>query len=896
MRFSLLVLSLFAAVLLTSAGGGASVASASFEGPLVGDADCSRTITPLDALGAVQEAAGLEPDLDCIQLADVNCDGVVNLADMTELLREVAGLPAGAIPGDCPAIGSAAGLPPLSFAVDESMDVPMEEIPGINGGPARPVAGVQDDDGAVSLFVANEIVLVTDNQVVLDAFLAKWGGTLLLTIDPGDADLPQPKIHLIQVDPEGVDSSQLATDLREVHGDSWGQFDVSSEEGFEVLAAAASEAADGAAVDLNWVLEGGDYDQRQLTEGTSSAVGYSPNPFLWPYMNRGSNQDTGVADAWRALKAAGKLTNKVEIAILDGGFAPNDDFPASYEIYGGANIENPASCTGGSSCPWHGTTVTAAAMGVPNNSFGVAGPGGPVAEAILTQSPGLDLIQILGAIIDYPTTILHFPDIINISAGVGIPRELCLTGMCILLDGLTSGIRGIGSLLVVAAMNDGDDVDAERCINLLLGSVCYEKTHHIPCELAFVVCVGGLKWDSSSRHENSNYGTGGDGTVDIFGPYEQYLTPTPVEATVIQKTCGTSCASPFVAGVAALIKAANPNLSAGDLEAFLMTYAHRNGPDPNVKQWVNAYGSVLAALGGNEPPELEIELDSGSYTGGTAFPLSAFVSDPEDLPFGNWAGLPTIIWTSSIDGVIGNVPLTGPVLLSYGTHTITAVATDSDGYSITDTRTWNMVNYDPIVDVQTPAAGANLFQGQQLLFRGTSSDQNRTSGKLNDNEVQWYTAPFANPDNRTLLGNGHTLNAVLNVTPGDYLLTFKGTDDGGAVGEDTITIHVAPPPVDFPPTAQITNFNNSQSCSGPLYYEFTGSGTDPEDGTLGGASLAWYRSLNGGPEQFFGNGTTAQMPSSGISNGTNVHVILRVTDSANNTSEDFFDFNHACLI
>ena len=60
---------------------------------------------------------------------------------------------------------------------------------------------------------------------------------------------------------------------------------------------------------------------------------------------------------------------------------------------------------------------------------------------------------------------------------------------------------------------------------------------------------------------------------------------------------------------------------------------------------------------------------------------------------------------------------------------------------------------------------------------------------------------------------------------------------------------------------------------------FTGTGTDPEDGALSGASLVWTSDLDG---QF---GTSGSVTTSGLSIG--VHTItLTVTDSNGGTDTD----------
>src|SRR6185295_14282437 len=65
-------------------------------------------------------------------------------------------------------------------------------------------------------------------------------------------------------------------------------------------------------------------------------------------------------------------------------------------------------------------------------------------------------------------------------------------------------------------------------------------------------------------------------------------------------------AAPFVAGVAALVMAANPALSGAEVEQILVATAHPS-PDSTVRRYVNAFGAVNQALGGSPvclPPQL----------------------------------------------------------------------------------------------------------------------------------------------------------------------------------------------------------------------------------------------------------------------------------------------------
>jgi subtilisin family serine protease len=123
--------------------------------------------------------------------------------------------------------------------------------------------------------------------------------------------------------------------------------------------------------------------------------------------------------------------------------------------------------------------------------------------------------------------------------------------------------------------NDNKNVDAQDCF-----IVCWEEKWWTPCENAGVFCVGALGHDSIGRADYSNYGKAGGG-VDLFAPGTVLVGFDPATTTglpgrfPVHSVQGTSFASPYLAGVAALVRAADPGLSAGSVESILKSTATR---------------------------------------------------------------------------------------------------------------------------------------------------------------------------------------------------------------------------------------------------------------------------------------------------------------------------------
>ncbi len=784
------------------------------------------------------------------------------------------------------------GTPPLSdlsVTVDPVVEPAFDTLPPLtDGGPPRPIAAVKDERGRQAEFVENELMLVTDDAIALNAFVARWNGEVLMNVDPEVAGMDMDPVYLIRINTDLADADALEADLLALDPDSRGAVSVSSQNGLNLFAAGAAEAVDGLSVGVNWVGRGDSIETRTTSEAAngpsgfnSAGAGYSRNAFNWNFLDAGSTQDIGVTEAWWLLAQTGRLENEVTIAILDMGFAPEtngdirDDYRAVSNVpfFDAIGTENLSGC-GGGDCPWHGTSVANAAMGLVDNANGGAGPAGPIARPLLVFTSYdffTGILAVVGAVIDGAR-------IINMSYSANVPTIFAWTVFP--FDLTTRSVTS--ALLFAAAGNDGDNVDAEDCF-----IVCWEESWVTPCENGGVICVGGIGRDSQNRAANSNYGPE---HVDIFAPYTLLAGPDPTTDTNAQSVSGTSVASPFAAGVAALIWAADPSLTASEVRTILYETAHTS-PDARVNRYVNAYDAVARAVGS----EIHIQQPTPGRTvqAGTSVTFEAFVAE-------GGRGTPTVTWTSTIDGAIGSGTSFTTTALAVGSHTVTATAAFTGGFAATDTVTITVQNTPPTVRIDSPASGASFFAGQPVALTGTSVDiNNPPTFRLDDADVSWFVdgAFVAN-------GHAHTL-AAGSLSLGAHTIRFEGSD-GIATDSEQVSITINPNPADLPPSVvnitspvQSASYYADQEDGRGWFYQLalTGNASDPEDGALTGSSLTWTTRIDGGAPETLGTGTSRSARLYAPECFSNTHVItLTAEDSAGNetSASVTIDINQFC--
>ncbi|MBK5187470.1 MAG: hypothetical protein JJD97_04445 [Gemmatimonadaceae bacterium] len=172
-------------------------------------------------------------------------------------------------------------------------------------------------------------------------------------------------------------------------------------------------------------------------------------------------------------------------------------------------------------------------------------------------------------------------------------------------------------------------------------------------------------------------------------------------------------------------------------------------------------------------------------------------------------------------------------------------------------------NQPPTAQITSPTNNASFAQGASVSFAGTGTDPE--DGALTGASLVWTD------DVSGQIGTG-TSFSLSSLAVGTHTITLTATDSQGAKGTATVSITITGSTTNQPPTAHITAPANNDVFTTGSSISFAGTGSDPEDGALTGASLVWTDNVAGQ----IGTGTSFSL--SALAEGPHT-ITLTATDS-----------------
>ncbi|QNP69523.1 S8 family serine peptidase [Streptomyces roseirectus] len=414
-----------------------------------------------------------------------------------------------------------------------------------------------------------------------------------------------------------------------------------------------------------------------------------------------------VPGAWNTTTGSG-----VTVAVIDTGYVAHSDLAANIvagydfiadtavSVDGNGRDNNPADpgdwynaneCGSGipaSTSSWHGTHVAGTIAAVTNNGKGIAG---------IAHGAKISPLRVLGKCGGYDSDII---DAITWASGgtvSGVPANTNVAkviNMSLGGDGACSTATqsainaavGRGTTVVVASGNDNENV-----------------ANHNPGNCNNVISVAATN-RAGAKASYSNFGS----QVDIAAPGGETRTATAngILSTLNSGTKtpvgenyayyqGTSMATPHVAGLAALLKSANPALTPAQIESAIKT---------NARALPGACSGGCGAGLADAAKTVAAVSGTGGGTTGAVFTNTTATAVPDNAP--------AIESSISVTGRTGNAPaalqvgvnITHPYV---GDLVIDLVAPDGTAYRLKSSSSDSTDNIDTTYTVDASSETAN---------------------------------------------------------------------------------------------------------------------------------------------------------------------------------------------
>jgi len=454
--------------------------------------------------------------------------------------------------------------------------------------------------------------------------------------------------------------------------------------------------------------------------------------------------DANAEVAWSASQGYG--STGVIIAILDSGVDidhPDLRLVTGYDF--GSNDSNPDDNSGD---PGHGTACAGVAASVSNNGLGGTGMAGgcSVMPLKVANSAGTMYFSYIQNALYYAAD--NGADVASMSFGAPITSDPAT-------DNALQYAYNAGVTLLAATGNANDNVIHYPAINpLVIGvgaaSPCGERKRSSsnPFEVNPGVNTdpNGYTCDGE-RWWGSNYGSAvqdAAGAVDIIAPT---IMPTTdiggsggyAAGDYSMWFNGTSCSTPYAAGVCALIIAANPSWTPPQVRNQLVTTAEDVTSVESGTGWdrYTGYGMVdaAAAVGGGGPTA-PVAAFMGTPTSGD-LPLTVDFTDQSSGDPTSWS------WTFG-DGGTSTAQNPDHTYTEAGTYTVTLTASNAHG-SDDETK----VGYITVID---PGSVSRAYALNDIPVTGTvSGDYLDTHASDDSYEVITEVASTSHPRKITSL-------------------------------------------------------------------------------------------------------------------------------------------------
>lgn len=340
-----------------------------------------------------------------------------------------------------------------------------------------------------------------------------------------------------------------------------------------------------------------------------------------------------VPGAWDVATGSG-----VTVAVIDTGYVTHSDLGANivagYDFISDATVGNdgngrdsnpadPGDWTAANECAsgdpaygssWHGTHVAGTIAAVTNNGKGVAG---------IAYGAKVSPLRVLGKCGGYDSDII---DAITWASGgtvSGVPANANVAKVI----NMSLGGGGACSTATQSAINAA--VNRGTTVVVAAGNSNANASGYSPASCANVISVAAAD-RQGNRSYYSNYGS----VVDIAAPGGE---TNSVAANGILSTLnsgaqgpsaenydyyqGTSMAAPHVAGLAALMKSANPALTPAQIESAIKT---------NSRALPGTCSGGCGAGLADAAKTVQAVSGSGGSTGGTTFTSTSAVSIPDN--------------------------------------------------------------------------------------------------------------------------------------------------------------------------------------------------------------------------------------------------------------------------